>query len=65
MLYLSFTVSDLIAIQDHVAKCFPEEMEIFKIYEKGYRENIEKRVMPALNDENKIKESYGTPIKLI
>lgn len=46
-------------------KCFPEEFEIFNIYESKYRYNIEKRVLPHLEDEKKIKESYGTPIKLI
>ena len=40
-------------------------MDIFKLYEKGYRENIEKRVLPSLSDEEKIRASYGTPIKLI
>ncbi|KAL4478016.1 hypothetical protein ABPG72_013455 [Tetrahymena utriculariae] len=60
-----FTERDLIIVQDFVMKCFPEDFEIFKVYESKYRENIEKRVLPYLDDESKIKEQYGTPIKLI
>lgn len=56
---------DLLTIQNSVMRCFPEDFNIFKIYEEKYRENIERRVIPLLEDEGKIKESYGTPIKLI
>lgn len=46
-------------------KCFPEDFKIFQVYESRYRDNIERRVLPGLEDENRIRESFGTPIKLI
>lgn len=60
-----FTANDLILVLDHVVKCFPKHYDIFGVYERCYKMNIEKRIMPFLDDEEEVKKSYGTLINLL
>lgn len=46
-------------------KCFPKHYEIFDVFEKSYKLNIEKRIIPFLEDEEEVKKSYGTLINLL
>lgn len=60
-----FTANDLILVLDHTVKCFPKHYEIFDVFEKRYKFNIEKRILPFLEDEEEVKKSYGTLINLL
>ncbi len=60
-----FAYADLIEILNHVKDCFPEDYQIFKVYEQQYKKNIEKRIIPYLEDEVNIKDNYGCLIKLL
>lgn len=63
--HAKFTASDLILTLDHVVKCFPKNYEIFNVFEEQYKMNIEKRIMPFLDNEEEVKKSYGTLIALL
>ena len=54
---IKFTVADLIDVFDHVVKSFPKSYNIFGVFEERYKRNIEKRILPFLDDEQKISES--------
>ncbi|KAM3146904.1 hypothetical protein pb186bvf_001058 [Paramecium bursaria] len=60
-----FTSQDLIQLLDHTIKCFPQHYDIFKVFEDSYRENIEKRILPFLEDEDQVTKSFGTLINLL
>jgi exocyst complex component 3 len=60
-----FTATDLILVLDHTVKCFPKHYEVFDLFESQYKLNIEKRIMPFLQDEEEVKKSYGTLISLL
>ena len=60
-----FTAGDLLLVLDHTVKCFPKHFNIFDLFEEQYRLNIEKRILPFLEDEKKVTESYGTLISML
>ncbi|CAD8202201.1 unnamed protein product [Paramecium octaurelia] len=60
-----FSSADLILAFDHTVKCFPKHYEIFQIIEDQYKVNVEKRILPFLEDEQKVTESFGTLINLL
>lgn len=50
-----FTANDLILVLDHTVKCFPKHYNIFDVFEEQYRLNIEKRIIPFLDDEEQVR----------
>lgn len=60
-----FIISNLVDVFDHVTKCYPAHYKIFNVYENRYKANIEKRIMPFVMDQEKVKESYGSLVMLL
>ena len=61
---LNFSIKDLLVIYDHIGPCFPESYKIFDFFEQNYKASVEKKLMPFLEEKEKIKASPGILILL-
>jgi hypothetical protein len=39
-------MTDLVEIGDYVSSCFPKEFPVMELFQKQYKENIEKYIVP-------------------
>ncbi|EAR86431.2 exocyst complex component Sec6 (macronuclear) [Tetrahymena thermophila SB210] len=62
---INFIAEDMVIVQKYVAKCFPQEIKIFNIYEQQYRLNLEKRIQKDIENENVLQQKYEIVTKLI
>jgi len=62
---VDFTVNDLLIVIENLAPCFPQEYEIVQLYERKYKENVERLVLPFLDNKRDIIQDPGFLIILV
>lgn len=46
-----FVYMDLVTVSEHVEKCFPKSFNIFQLFEKNLKSNLENLVTPLIEKE--------------
>jgi hypothetical protein len=59
-----FAMTDLVEIGDYVAPCFSKEFPIMELFQKAYKENIEKYIVPYF-DRIEEENQYGNLVVLL
>lgn len=56
---IKFSIDDLLIIYEKTVPLFPEQMSIFSYVELHYKKNIDKLILPVLNNMEQLQENPG------